>query len=556
MQNADTCFMLLVGVTQSTLVGVLTAGHLDNGRGAARSRVFVHQHEAANGRTSCISQHVLGISASDQPVHQSVSASASAVAKTKSWHSVVSQSKHVVTLIDLAGHERYLKTTIAGLTGLYPDYAFVIINSLAGITRMTKEHLGVTIMLNIPLAIIVTKIDLVPPNVLETTKKAIDKILKSSQAKKLPIHIRTEKDVETVTQNQNSTRLAPIFYASSVTGVGLDLINMWLAKAKPRTDWRKDLDQPASLDIDETFMVTGVGVVVSGTLRQGILKRDDVMLLGPYDISDQSEQWRRVSIRTIHCKRIPVDQIEAGTSCAMSLRAIKAKDTIKRTQIRRGMVLLHHSMQPSSSRVFEAEVLILHHPTTIKLGYQAVVHAGIVRQTASIVFISTECLRTGDRATCRFRFLMRDEYIRAGTVFVFREGSTKGLGRVTKEQSVMDPEAVQQAISAFDPNQKHDKATRLNAANSRQILAGQAASSASRATTSTHSDATSSAATTATTPTAASTTTSTQANGSTTPTRATFGKADASKSTTPPAATSNPAATTTGSANKTYRPKR
>ena len=50
-------------------------------------------------------------------------------------------SQRIVTFIDLAGHEKYLKTTIAGLTGCFPDYAIVVINSLAGITKMTKEVL-------------------------------------------------------------------------------------------------------------------------------------------------------------------------------------------------------------------------------------------------------------------------------------------------------------------------------------------------------------------------------------------------------------------------------
>ena len=45
---------------KSTLTGVLTSGILDDGRGLARSRVFVHAHELANGRTSCISHHIMG----------------------------------------------------------------------------------------------------------------------------------------------------------------------------------------------------------------------------------------------------------------------------------------------------------------------------------------------------------------------------------------------------------------------------------------------------------------------------------------------------------------
>lgn len=47
----------------------------------------------------------------------------------------------VVRTMSVAGHESYLKTTIAGLTGSHPDFALIIINSLAGVTRMTREHL-------------------------------------------------------------------------------------------------------------------------------------------------------------------------------------------------------------------------------------------------------------------------------------------------------------------------------------------------------------------------------------------------------------------------------
>jgi hypothetical protein len=149
---------------KSTLIGVLTGGELDNGRGLARERVFIHRHELGSGRTSCISQHIMGFDNDNKVVHQPVAASASSLAKTKSWKEVVSQSRSLVTFIDLAGHEKYLKTTIAGLTGCYPDYALIIINSLAGVTKMTKEHLGVCLALEIPLCCIVTKVFIPLPN--------------------------------------------------------------------------------------------------------------------------------------------------------------------------------------------------------------------------------------------------------------------------------------------------------------------------------------------------------------------------------------------------------
>lgn len=60
------------------------------------------------------------------------------------------------------------------------------------------------------------------------------------------------------------------------------------------------------------------------------------------------------------------------------------------------------------------------------------VHCGSIRQTASIVNMSKECLRTGDKAHVKFRFIKHPEYIRPGQRMVFREGRTKAVGNVLK----------------------------------------------------------------------------------------------------------------------------
>ncbi|VDM78099.1 unnamed protein product [Strongylus vulgaris] len=75
-------------------------------------------------------------------------------------------------------------------------------------------------------------------------------------------------------------------------------------------------------------------------------------------------------------------------------------------------------------------ILILHHPTTIKPNYQAMLHIGSIRQTATLVSMTKEVLRTGDRDRVTFRFIRLPEYIRPGTRMVFREGRTKAVGTV------------------------------------------------------------------------------------------------------------------------------
>ena len=470
---------------KSTIIGVLTGGSMDNGRGLARSRVFLHKHENATGRTSCISQHIMGYDAALTPVYNPSSASSSAAIKNKSWSSVVTQSSHIVTFIDLAGHERYLKTTIAGLTGCFPDYALIVINSLAGITKMTREHLGVVLALSIPLIVVVTKVDLASSHILGQTKAQLFKVLKSAAANKLPVQMRSSKDVQMVVQAEGD-KVCPVFFVSCVTGVHIGLLHEYIAQLKAkRTDWLKvaggmgagetaggtwgGSDQKQGLGgaeeeeagegggceflIDETFLVTGVGVVVSGTVQRGVMHGNCTLLLGPH--SDGS--FRPVYVRTLHCKRMAVDAVHAGDSCAASLRALGRRDHLTRSSIRRGMCLIDPALHPQATTTFDAEVHILHHPTTIKLGYQAVIHAGMVRQAATIVRISpinptaptaspfpspspsttpspltSSCLRTGDRALVRFRFLLRPEFLHIGASFLFREGSTKGIGKVVR----------------------------------------------------------------------------------------------------------------------------
>ena len=67
---------------------------------------------------------------------------------------------------------------------------------------------------------------------------------------------------------------------------------------------------------------------------------------------------------------------------------------------------------------WQGEILVLHHPTTISTKYQAMVHVGSVRQTASIIAMDKECLRTGDKAIVHFRFIKHPEYLKSGLKMV------------------------------------------------------------------------------------------------------------------------------------------
>ncbi|EIE25284.1 GTP binding protein [Coccomyxa subellipsoidea C-169] len=399
---------------KSTLVGVLTRGMLDDGRGLARSKVFKHGHESATGRTSSIGQHNLCLGAHGEVLNDGLF-------RTHSCAEYIARSSKVVTLVDLAGHERYFKTTAYGLTGHLPDYACLIVGANAGIVGMCKEHLGVALALKVPVFFVVTKVDICPGHVLQHSLATLSSILRKPGVKKKPFMVRTREDVLTCARHIHTDSLAPVFLTSSVTGDGLELVRLFFNLLPQRQRWADKVNDAVEFIIDETFQVAGVGVVVAGTVKRGTLVQGASLLLGPH-AGDAS--FKLTAIKSIAYKRLPVTRVVAGQTAALALKRVK------RSSLRKGMVLVDPSLHPKASWEFDADIAILTHSTTIAPKYQAVIHCEIVRQAARVVAMDRERLRSGDRACVRFRFLQRPEYLTPGTRFVFREGRTKGIGMV------------------------------------------------------------------------------------------------------------------------------
>jgi GTPase len=114
---------------------------------------------------------------------------------------------------------------------------------------------------------------------------------------------------------------------------------------------------------------------------------------------------------------------------------------------KRGMVIISNleqlnKLMPS----FNAEIEILHHSATIREKYSPVLHIGSIKQSAAITKIikvikykddmnedevsNTICLRTKDKAIVEFKFLSHHEFVEKDMIFFFREGTTRGVGKV------------------------------------------------------------------------------------------------------------------------------
>lgn len=320
-----------VNAGKSTLLGVLTQGELDNGRGSARLNMFRHRHEIQSGRTSCISHEAVGFDTQGNVINLALD--------MMTAEEISEKSSKLVTFMDLAGHRRYLKTTVQALTGYSPHFAMLVV-SAEGINSMTYEHLDLIQALDISYFIVVTKIENTSPDATLTKLKSI---LASIECKKMPFLVQTNDDVITAGTKQFPENIVPIFYVSNVTGDGLDLLTRFLFLLSPmQSNAEKErLEQePCEFIVDEIFKIPGVGSVVGGLLVKGVLTEDTEMRIGPL----QNGAFHSVNVQSIHRNRAPCRIVRAGQSASL---AFTQNENLP--SLRSGMILLHSN--PSAPNV-------------------------------------------------------------------------------------------------------------------------------------------------------------------------------------------------------------
>jgi GTPase len=411
---------------KSTFTSYLVNGKKDNGRGLARLSVFNFDHEIKTGRTSSVAQHILGFDSTGGIVNYKDYGK-------KSWPEIVNESSKIITFMDLCGHEKYLKTTIRGISSCFPDICLILIGGNMGVSKMTKEHIFLCLTLDIPFAIVITKIDICKTrqNVLKDTMSQIKKILKMPGVRKVSYNVNNKDDAILSAKNINSKSIVPIFQISNVSGEGIDNMKTFLNLLSPIID-KKLESKHVEYHICSTFYVSGVGTVTGGQLISGSISIGDKLLLGP-----NNNSYETVQVRSIHCKRVPMTTISCGNYVCLGLRKIK------REHIKKGNVIVSKGKE-LLVRKFQAHITVVRtNSTTIKPGYTPVVHTCSVRQSARIISISDKkncrkintiddnILRNGDKANVCFEFCYKDVFIKPGWRIMLAEGPVKVIGIIT-----------------------------------------------------------------------------------------------------------------------------
>ncbi len=374
-----------VDAGKSTLTACLF-GEVDDGRGAARATLFQHQHEKETGRTSTVTIREGRIG-----------------------------DRHVV-LGDLPGHEKYFKTTISGMVGLMTDYVLVVVAANRGVTSITKEHFKCAACMNLPIIVVVSKIDLTPKNIQKETQQQIYKLCKKHNRKRYRI-TSTEPNVHVIS-GCVARAVVPVVSLSCVTLNGMDQFHALFSQLPI---WRiYDLETSCAIQIESIFRVRGVGIVVGGVCVRGTIPTDTWAYLGPF----KQGEYKKVRVKSIFTEDVDSGNIQAGQYGTLAI----VHKGLKRKHIHKGMVLTTDP-EAVAIREIEARIFVLHHATTIKVGYTPILHCRTVKKAAQVVEMNKDLVRSGDYAKVTLRF--RDPvFVLPGDHFVFRESRSKGVGKI------------------------------------------------------------------------------------------------------------------------------
>ena len=296
-----------------------------------------------------------------------------------------------VSIIDVPGHERFIKNMLAGVGGI--DLALLIIAADEGVMPQTKEHLAILDLLQIKGALVTTtKRDLVDEELLELVKVETEEVLKG-----------------TVFEG------APMMAVSAYTGHGLDQLQLKMDDLLAHTQPRQDLGYPR-LAIDRSFTVAGFGTVVTGTLLDGSLTVGQEVELVP--------SGRICRIRGLQSHRKKVDVADPGRRLAVNLSGV-AHDQIQRGEL----IALPGWLK--STRMIDAQLrLIDDAPRPLKHNARVTFHALTSETTARVRLLDSRQLQPGQEAWAQIH-LDRPLATVKGDFFIVRSSETTlGGGKV------------------------------------------------------------------------------------------------------------------------------
>ena len=270
-----------------------------------------------------------------------------------------------VVIIDVPGHEKFVKTMVAGVNTV--DVALLVVAADDGVMPQTREHLEILRLLQIPIGLIaLNKIDLVEPEWKEAVKSDIARLVKGTFLEK-----------------------APVIPLSTVTGEGVENLRQAIGERVRLAGKRKDKGV-FRLPIDRVFSIKGFGTVVAGTVLSGTIKVDDTVELLP--------QGRTLRVRGLQVQDEPVTESSIGLRTAINLQGIEKES------IERGDVLGQPGFYKPTSMMDATLTYLSSEKEKLENRVRVRFHVGTSEVIARIILLDREALLPGDEGFVQVHF--------------------------------------------------------------------------------------------------------------------------------------------------------
>ncbi len=353
-------------------------------------------------------------------------------------------AKFFYTLIDAPGHRDFIKNMITGASEA--DAAILVVSVKPGETEaatepggQAREHAFLSRTLGVgQIVVALNKMD--DANYGESrykeVKEIVEKMLKMvgyNTSKVNFIPVSAWKGDNLVKKSQNMA-----WYKGLTLAEALDTF----------TPPEKPLNKPLRIPIQDVYSITGVGTVPVGRVETGIIKSNQKVVVMPAGVSGEVK-----SIETHHTQ---MDSAEAGDNIGFNLRGVDKK------LIHRGDMIGNSESPPSVAKEFEAQIIVIHHPTAMAPGYTPVLHAHTAQvaatlsefvakidpKTGGITEEKPKFLKTGDAA------IVRIKPVRPLAIETFKEFPEIGRFALRDMGTTIAAGIVKSITEKYDPNKK------------------------------------------------------------------------------------------------------
>jgi elongation factor 1-alpha len=352
--------------------------------------------------------------------------------------------KFFYTLIDAPGHRDFIKNMITGASEA--DAAVLVVSVKPGETEaatdpggQAREHAFLSRTLGVSqIVVALNKMDDVAYSEqrFKEVKDLVEKMLKlvgynTSKVQFIPISAWKGDNLVKLSENTP-------WYKGPTLAESLD---MFEAPEKP-------IGKPLRIPIQDVYTITGVGTVPVGRVETGVVRANDKVIVMPSGVTGEVK-----SIETHHTQ---MESAEAGDNIGFNLRGVDRKS------IKRGDILGSTDSPPSVAKEFEAQIIVIHHPTAMAPGYTPVLHAHTAQvaatlsefvakidaKTGGIVEEKPKFLKTGDAA------IVRVKPTRPLAIETFKEFPEIGRFALRDMGTTIAAGVVKGIIEKYDPSKK------------------------------------------------------------------------------------------------------